>query len=190
MNAINKALFLDRDGVINHDSGYTSKIDEFHFIDGIFELCRAAKRLGYLIIIVTNQSGIGRGYYSEQEFLYLTDWMKRRFICEGAPITNVYFCPYHAEFGVGGYRKDSFDRKPNPGMLLHAAEDYKIDLMRSILIGDKASDLVAAMRAGVRHRWYFQNDELAELISDQTVLKIRSLVEALEQLKNIGGSSN
>lgn len=149
MTSKNRALFLDRDGVINHDAGYTSKIGDFHFIDGIFELCREAKRQGYLIIVVTNQAGIGRGYYTEQDFLVLTDWMKKRFEEEAAPITDVYFCPYHAVHGIGEYKQESFDRKPNPGMLLKAAEKYQIDLSQSIMIGDKESDIEAAGNAGV-----------------------------------------
>jgi len=182
---LKKALFLDRDGVINHDAGYTSKVDDFHFIEGIFELCRKAKQLGYLIIVVTNQAGIGRGYYSEQEFLLLTEWMRRRFIAEGAPITDVYFCPYHIEYGIGRYRQDSFDRKPNPGMLLKAAEEYNIDLLHSIMIGDKESDLAAATSAGVKHIWYFRNDGIFGIIPDRAVIKINSLDEALENLVNI-----
>lgn len=151
----NRALFLDRDGVINHDSGYTSSMESFTFIDGIFELCRAAKDAGYLLIVVTNQAGIGRGYYSEQDFIVLTDWMRRRFEAEGAPITDVFHCPYHPEHGIGKYRQDSFDRKPNPGMLLRAAERHGIDLANSIMIGDKDSDMRAARSAGVGTRCHY-----------------------------------
>ena len=107
----NRALFLDRDGVINHDAGYTSSVENFRFIDGIFNLCRAARQLGYLLIVVTNQAGIGRGYYSEEDFLTLTEWMCDHFKLEGAPIADVFYCPFHPEYGVGDYKKDSFDRK-------------------------------------------------------------------------------
>lgn len=150
------ALFLDRDGVINYDSGYTSTIEEFEFIDGIFDLCRAARAAGYLIIVVTNQAGIGRGYYSEKDFASLTEWMCSRFDGEDASVTDVFYCPYHPEYGRGSYRKDSFDRKPNPGMLLRAAKMYGIDLADSIMIGDKSSDMLAAKQAGVGIRCLYR----------------------------------
>ena len=151
----NRALFLDRDGVINHDFGYTSAADDFKFIDGIFDLCRAAKKLGYLLIVVTNQAGIGRGYYSVQDFLTLTQWMRERFAEEDVPITDVFHCPYHPEHGVGKYKMDSFDRKPNPGMLLRAAEIHRVSLKLSIMIGDKDSDMQAAIKAGVGVRCHY-----------------------------------
>lgn len=151
----NCALFLDRDGVINHDSGYTSNTKDFKFIDGIFDLCRAAEKAGYLLIVVTNQAGIGRGYYSEKDFFALTDWMRNRFEEENAPLTDVFHCPYHPKHGVGDYKKDSFDRKPNPGMLLRAAEKHGLDLGRSIMIGDKDSDMQAASKAVVGIRCHY-----------------------------------
>jgi D-glycero-D-manno-heptose 1,7-bisphosphate phosphatase len=155
---------LDRDGVINHDAGYTSSADDFKFIDGIFDLCRAATQSGHLLVVVTNQAGIGRGYYSEQDFLTLTAWMRERFKQESAPITDVFHCPYHPEHGVGKYKSESFDRKPNPGMILRAAEMHQINLMQSIMIGDKDSDMQAAKSAGVGVRCHYlprPNDVLA-----------------------------
>ena len=173
-----RALFLDRDGVINHDDGYTSRIENFEFMDGIFDLCRTAKKLGYLLIVVTNQAGIARGYYSEQDFLALTKWMCSRFEAEGASITEVFFCPDHPEHGIGPYKKDSFDRKPNPGMLLRAAEKYRIVLQDSIMIGDKDSDMLAARRAGVgvRCQYIVQGQTAAEM-SDAATQRIHSLWE-------------
>lgn len=144
-----RALFLDRDGVINHDAGYTSKMEDFQYIDGIFELGRAAQQANYILIVVTNQSGIGRGFYSEDEFLDLTEWMKKRFSKEGTPLTDVFYCPFHPEHGIGQYKKESYERKPNPGMLLRAAEIHGIDMHYSIMIGDKDTDMLAARRAGV-----------------------------------------
>ncbi|MBM3272951.1 HAD family hydrolase [Candidatus Kaiserbacteria bacterium] len=143
------ALFLDRDGVINVEKNYVHRIEDFEFLDGIFDLCRAATERNMPIVVVTNQAGIGRGYYSEAQFLTLTDWMRARFEEERAPISAVYFCPYHPEQGIGEYRKESFDRKPNPGMLLRARDELGLDLARSILIGDKTSDIAAAKAAGV-----------------------------------------
>lgn len=175
-----RALFLDRDGVINHDSGYTSSADDFRFIEGIFYLCRAARQQGYLIIVVTNQAGIGRGYYSEQDFLTLTEWMCGRFEAEDVPITDVFYCPDHPEFGIGEYKKDSFDRKPNPGMLLRASEKHGIDLENSIMIGDKVSDMQAAERAGVRIRChYLVNEHASDEMCSAASHKLHSLQEGI-----------
>lgn len=144
-----RALFLDRDGVINIDKNYVHQIHDFEFIDGIFDLCRAAVKLEILIVVITNQAGIGRGLYTQNQFHQLTDWMRKRFQEEKAPISAVYFCPYHPLHGVGVYQKDSYDRKPNPGMLLRARDDLMIDLSASILIGDKETDITAARAAGI-----------------------------------------
>src|SRR5580704_15827703 len=139
----NKALFLDRDGVINVERGYVHHRESFEFIPGIFELCRAAQSLGYLLVVATNQAGIARGYYSESAFNDLTDWMMTQFKERHVSITRVYYCPYHPVFGVGPYKCDSPDRKPKPGMLLRAHADLDLDLGSSILIGDKPSDIEA-----------------------------------------------
>jgi len=143
------ALFLDRDGVINIDHGYVCKSEHFEFIDGIFELCWNARRLGYLIFVVTNQAGIGRGYYTEQDYIKLTEWMCGVFKEQGAIIDKVYFCPAHPEHGIGQYKLDSPYRKPGPGMILQAVDEYDIDLARSVLVGDKETDIQSGIAAGV-----------------------------------------
>jgi D-glycero-D-manno-heptose 1,7-bisphosphate phosphatase len=143
------ALFLDRDGVINVEKNYVHRVEDFEFVEGIFELCRAAAARKRPIVVVTNQAGIGRGYYSETEYAKLTEWMCNRFMEEGAPLAAVYHCPFHPEHGLGEYRKESFDRKPNPGMILRARDDLGLDLTRSVLIGDKGSDIAAGRAAGV-----------------------------------------
>jgi D-glycero-D-manno-heptose 1,7-bisphosphate phosphatase len=143
------ALFLDRDGVINVDHAYVHRREDFDFVDGIFELCRLARQRGYLIFVVTNQAGIGRGKYTEQDFHALTEWMCGVFKAEGAPIDKVYFCPYHAEHGVGAYKIDSPFRKPNPGMILQAAAEYGVNLAGSVLLGDNETDVQAGVAAGV-----------------------------------------
>lgn len=179
------ALFLDRDGVINHDDGYTSRPEDFEFTDGIFDLCRAAQRLGYLLIVVTNQAGIGRGYYSEQDFLTLTAWMCARFEAEGAPITEVFFCPDHPEHGIGAYKKDSFDRKPNPGMLLRAAEKYRILMKNSIIVGDKDTDMQAGERAGVGTRCRYDTvAQVAGQMPGAATHQIHSLREGIVLLQD------
>lgn len=149
------ALFLDRDGVVNVDHGYVSKREDFEFLDGIFDLCRAARQLDYRIFIITNQAGIGRGYYTEDDFHALTGWMKEAFEAAGAEIDAVYFSPYHPEHGVGEYKRDSDCRKPRPGMLLQATREFEVDLGRSMLVGDKPSDIEAGLAAGVARNLLF-----------------------------------
>ncbi|MDO8412743.1 MAG: HAD family hydrolase [Gallionellaceae bacterium] len=149
------ALFLDRDGVINVDHAYVCRPENFEFIDGIFDLVAAAKRANYWVVVVTNQAGIGRGYYSENDFHRLTQWMSAQFLNHGGTIDKVYFCPDHPQHGLGKYKRDSEFRKPGPGMLLQAAKDLDIDLSRSILVGDKLSDIEAGVAAGVQNLFYF-----------------------------------
>lgn len=144
-----RALILDRDGVINHDSGYMHKIADCRFIDGIFELATDFARRGFLLVIATNQSGIGRGYYGEQDFAILMNWMKAQFAAAGAPIAAVYHCPYHPTEGIGPYRADSACRKPNPGMLLQAAADLDLDPVTSWCLGDRMEDIEAGRAASV-----------------------------------------
>jgi D-glycero-D-manno-heptose 1,7-bisphosphate phosphatase len=143
------ALFLDRDGVINQDIGYLHKKEDIVWVEGIFDLCRLATELGYKLVVVTNQAGIGRGMYTQAQFDTLMDWMREQFIAQGAPLTGVYCCPYHPEHGLGDYRRDHEDRKPGPGMILRAARDLDIDLTQSILVGDRYTDIEAAHAAGV-----------------------------------------
>lgn len=144
-----RALLLDRDGVINVDHGYVHKPESFEFMPGIFEFCRGAQALGYLLVVVTNQAGIGRGYYTEDDFAALTRWMLLRFAEASAPIARVYHCPTHPSAGLGHHRVDSPRRKPAPGMIFDARDDLGLDLARSALIGDKPSDVQAAYAAGV-----------------------------------------
>lgn len=169
---MNKALFLDRDGVINIDSGYVYQKDKFIFIDGIFELVKKANELQFKVIIVTNQAGIGRGYYTEEDFWNLMNWVKQEFLNHGAKIDEIYFCPFHAEFGLGEYKRDSYDRKPNPGMLLKAKEKYHLDMSKCIMIGDKDSDMEAAKAAGIGQYIHFKNE--LNSLSHQLLLNLAS----------------
>jgi D-glycero-D-manno-heptose 1,7-bisphosphate phosphatase len=143
------ALFLDRDGVINIDHAYVHRREDFDFVDGIFELVRTAKARGWFVFVVTNQAGIARGKYTEADFHALTAWMCAEFASRGAAIDKVYFCPYHAEHGIGAYKLDSPLRKPNPGMLLQAAQEFDVDLAASLMVGDMETDMQAGIRAGV-----------------------------------------
>jgi D-glycero-D-manno-heptose 1,7-bisphosphate phosphatase len=145
----NKALFLDRDGVINVERGYVHARADFHFQRGIYDLCLKAQALGYFLLVVTNQGGIARGYYTESDFLELTKWMIKKFAERRVHIAHVYYCPYHPVHGVGSYKYDSPERKPKAGMILRARADFNLDLASSILIGDQLSDIQAAEAAGI-----------------------------------------
>jgi len=149
VTTLRKAAFLDRDGVINIDHGYTFKPEHFDFIDGVFDACRHLQNLGYLLIVVTNQSGIARGYFTEDDFMNLTSWMKQQFAAHGVKIDGVYYCPHHLEKGQVPYNIDCDCRKPNPGMLVQAIREYGIDASQSLMVGDKAADMQAAAAAGV-----------------------------------------
>jgi D-glycero-D-manno-heptose 1,7-bisphosphate phosphatase len=155
---MHRALFLDRDGVINVEKNYVHRIEEFEFVEGIFDLCEGALTMCFRLIVITNQAGIGRGYYAEAAFARLTGWMLEQFAARGIRIVRVYHCPFHPTEGLGEYRQESFDRKPNPGMILRAKEDFDLDLSRSVLVGDKDSDIEAGLAAGVGYNLKFVHD--------------------------------
>ncbi|MBN1602585.1 MAG: HAD family hydrolase [Chitinispirillaceae bacterium] len=138
----NKALFLDRDGIINVDTKYLHKSENVIFIDGIFELCRAAQLKGYLLIVVTNQAGVARGYFTEEDVRVLHKWIKNKFAEQGITLTAFYYSPFHPEGVVEKYRKDSDCRKPKPGLFIKAAEEHNININQSLMIGDKQSDRI------------------------------------------------
>ncbi len=143
-----KALFLDRDGVINIEKEYLYNIEAVEFVEGIFKLCRFYQERSFDIVIVTNQSGIARGMYTMEAFNRLMEWMKGRFLEEGIEIKAIYCCPHHPDF-TGACAC----RKPEPGMLLQAAREYDIDLKHSFLIGDSERDIEAAFRAGLPYAY-------------------------------------
>ena len=153
-----KALFLDRDGVININHGYVHAPANTDWVPGIFELVADAHARGYLPIVVTNQAGIGRGLYDEAGFLDYTAWMHTQFSARGAPLLATFFCPHHPEAGLGDYRVDCECRKPRPGMLLAAIARFGIDAAQSLMVGDKQSDLDAAAAAGVPARLLREQD--------------------------------
>jgi D-glycero-D-manno-heptose 1,7-bisphosphate phosphatase len=137
---MNKAIFLDRDGTINVEKNYLYKIEDFEFLPGVIEGLKLLQEAGYLLIIITNQSGIGRGYYTEEDFNILNNWMLEKLKEKGVKITAVYYCPHLPDAQVEKYRKNCECRKPKLGMFLRAIEDYDIDLSRSCAIGDKIRD--------------------------------------------------
>jgi D-glycero-D-manno-heptose 1,7-bisphosphate phosphatase len=182
--SVRRAAFIDRDGVINVDRAYVHRREEFEFVSGVFEAARELRRLGFVLVVVTNQSGIGRGIYTEAEFDALTEWMKQRFAAEGAPIDAVYFCPHHPFDALDAYRLVCDCRKPAPGMLLAAVRDLCLDLRSSVMFGNSASDLQAAQAAGVEHRFLLGTD--GKCWPDTTLLpaglhsaSFRSLLDAV-----------
>ena len=160
-----KIIFLDRDGVINYDYGYVSQIDKFEFIDGVFEACKYFQKLNYEIIIITNQSGIGRGYYSEKEFYTLRQWILNRFKEQEINILKVYFCPHTPE-------ENCRCRKPNIGMIENACKDFDIDLENSWLIGDKITDIQTAINANIKN--YILIDS-----KDPDIITAKSLLDTI-----------
>jgi D-glycero-D-manno-heptose 1,7-bisphosphate phosphatase len=149
-----KALFLDRDGIINVDHGYVGRYEDFEYVDGIFALIKRFEKAGYKIIIVTNQSGIARGLYSEDDFNALMSAVQQDFYQAGIGKVSVYFCPHHPEHGIGAYKKQCACRKPNPGMLLQAAEEHSVSLPLSIMIGDSWRDIQAGQKVSLSHCYF------------------------------------
>ena len=166
-----RALFLDRDGVINREKNYLYKKEDFEFIDGIFELCHFYQNLGYKIIVVTNQSGIARGFYNEDKFHELTSWMVGQFDKKGLHVSKVYYCPHHPK--ISG---ECRCRKPEIGMFLDAKEEFDIDLINSLMVGDNERDIEAAQKAGILKTYFF--DEY----NKTTTSKASKIVHKLEEI--------
>jgi len=167
---MNKALFLDRDGVINIEIDYLYKKEDFIFVDGILDLCKHYQALGFLIIVVTNQSGIARGYYSEEEFKELSSWMIAEFKKNSINISKVYHCPHHPD--INGVCEC---RKPHPKMLLDAKEEFHIDMKDSLLIGDKERDIEAGLNAGL-DKTYLLTDN-PQLSTSKATKVVKNLYE-------------
>ena len=151
-----KALFLDRDGTINVDYGYVYRQKDFHLIDGILDLCKKAEQKGYLIIVITNQSGIARGYYSDADFQKLNDYMIDLFKQNGVKITDVFYCP-----DLQGFR-----RKPECGMFIEAQNKYDIDMALSVCVGDKERDIQAGQKAGVGKNLLFTGNNFDQIMEE------------------------
>jgi D-glycero-D-manno-heptose 1,7-bisphosphate phosphatase len=156
-----RAAFLDRDGVINVDHGYTYRIEDFDLVDGALAAAAALARLGLALVVVTNQAGIGRGMYTEEDFARLSGWMRERFAQAGAPLDGIYHCPHHPSLALGALRTVCACRKPAPGMLLTAARELRLDLAGSVIFGDKCDDMRAGAAAGVGLRVLLGKDGLA-----------------------------
>lgn len=173
-----RALFLDRDGVVNQEIGYLHRAEEVRFVPGIFSLCRTASAMNYRIIVVTNQAGIARGYYSEEDYLLLMDWMQEQMQQEGAVFDAVYHCPFHPVHGIGEYKREHEDRKPGTGMLRRGALEFGLDLAQCVLVGDRCSDIAAANMAGLRRAFLVEGTEVGECLGRYQAITSLAEVEA------------
>lgn len=159
-----KALFLDRDGVINVDTGYLHKAEDLQWIPGAKEALKAAVDAGYVLIVVTNQSGIARGYYTEQDVRDLHEEMGKQLALVGAPVLEFYYCPHYEQGTIPEYAIPCQCRKPESGMLEKAIKDHHIDPYKSFMIGDRESDMEAAKKAGLRG-YLFEEEDLLHFIT-------------------------
>ena len=171
-----KTIFLDRDGVVNKEVRYLYRLSDFEFIDGIFEACLYFQKLGYEIVIVTNQSGIARGYYNENDYLKLTEWMLGQFNDNGINILDIFYCPHSPE---------SFCdcRKPKPGMLIEAKNKYNISMRDSWMIGDKETDIEAANLAGITNTILVRSGHLFDESNSNSKFTIDSIKQSKEVIK-------
>ncbi len=147
-NSVRKAVFLDRDGTINVEKEYLYRREDFEFLPGVPQALRSLQDAGYLLIVVTNQSGVARGYYSLKDVDQLHHYMCDRLRQQGVELAAIYVCPHHPEKGLPPYNIDCECRKAKPGLLLQAAKDFDLDLSASFMIGDKVSDVGAGLSAG------------------------------------------
>ena len=151
---MNKAVFFDRDGTLNEEVHYLHKIEDFKWIEGAIDAIKYCNDNGYLAIVITNQSGVARGYYPESDIMKLYDWMNDDLAKHGAHLDGIYYCPHHPTGTVKEYAIECDCRKPKPGMLFKAQKDHNIDLRSSYLIGDSARDVECAEAAGVKGIMY------------------------------------
>ncbi|MBC8552304.1 MAG: D-glycero-beta-D-manno-heptose 1,7-bisphosphate 7-phosphatase [Candidatus Brocadiales bacterium] len=172
-----KTIFLDRDGVINKEVGYLHKIKDFEFIDGVFDACLYFQSLDYQIIIVTNQSGIERGYYSENDFHIVNNWMLEQFKGRGVDILDVFFCPH-------GPESNCDCRKPKPGMFNQANDKHNIDIKNSWMIGDKEADIQAANTAGIENTILVKSGHAIDEKNSKAKFVLNSIEQAKEVITN------
>ena len=164
---INKAVFLDRDGVINYDYGYVHIIKKFKFKKKIFEIVKYLNENNYLVIIVTNQSGIGRGYYSKKDLMILHNWMKEKFKEKGAHIDDIYYSPYYELSKKKFSYKEKMRRKPNKGMIIEAKKKWLINMKESYMVGDRDVDKKLAINAKLKFIRVNSNTNLFKIITSK-----------------------
>ena len=152
-----KTIFLDRDGVINEDFGYVYRLNDFKFINGSLKALQLLTLNDFRIVIVTNQSGIARGFFKIQDFKNLTRELNKFYLNNNIKILDTFYCPHHINGVIKKFAKDCCCRKPNEGMFLKAATLYGIDLKTSIMVGDNYSDIIASNRAGIKNNFLIKN---------------------------------
>jgi len=172
-----KTIFLDRDGVINKEKNYLYKIEDFEFIDGVFDTCANLQSLGFKIIIITNQSGISKGYYNLVDFLNLNGWMISKFQEKSIEILDVFFCPHSPDDNCNC-------RKPNPGMIFEAKEKYDINLKDSWVIGDKEDDISAAVYAGITNTILLRSGHKIDELNSKAKYILNSIHESLNVINH------
>jgi len=179
------AAFIDRDGVINVEHNYVHRIEDFELIDGVAEGLQALAAAGYDLIVITNQAGIARGFYTEADMERLHAHMRSELVARGVRIDAIYHCPHHPQGTVAAYAVSCDCRKPAPGMLLQAARERGIDLSQSVLVGDKISDIEAGRAAGVMlavlvrsgHAFDAKAEQAADLVADDLRAAARAITE-------------
>lgn len=177
-----KAIFLDRDGTLNVDHGYVHQIDDFQLIDGVGKALKQLQDKGWLLVLVTNQSGIARGYFSEDQFLQLTEWFDWSLDEDhGVVLDGIYYCPHHPE-GLGEYRQDCDCRKPKAGMFEQAIRDLDIDPAKSVMVGDKLEDMLAAKNAGIKTKMLVRTGKPITTEAEQAADRI---IDSVADLPNI-----
>ena len=178
------AIFLDRDGTINIDHGYVHEIDQFQFIDGVIDACIELKAMGFALVLVTNQSGIARGKFTEAQFTTLTEWMDWSLADRGVDLDGIYYCPHHPQGSVADFSQVCDCRKPKPGMFLSAKEDLHIDMAASYMVGDKLEDMQAAINAGVGHKVLVRTGKAitaeGEALADKVLDSLSALPNAIK----------
>lgn len=162
-------LFLDRDGVINVNHGYVHTVERTEWVAGILPLLGAAARLGYQVVVATNQAGIARGLYSIDEFIAYTHWQHQQLLEAGAPLLGTWFCPHHPRAGLGKFKIDCLCRKPGPGMLAKAIEQFSLDPAQALFVGDKISDMQAGATAGLGKLLLIEGDVGEGDVPQQTI---------------------
>ena len=190
-----KAAFIDRDGVLNEERAFVHRIEDFELVPGAIEALKALQDAGYLLVVITNQSGIARGLYSEADFLAFTTQMRERLQAQGVRLDAVQYCPHLADAPVAAYRHDCDCRKPKPGMLVKAIRALDIDPDVSFLVGDRLSDIEAGRAAGlgrcflVRTGYPLDDEAIARAdgVFDDLLTCVRSITVASSLSKLAGG---
>ncbi len=185
MSQLVPAVFLDRDGTINVDHGYVHEIDNFQFIEGAIEAMQELKRMGFALVVVTNQSGIARGKFTEDQFMQLTEWMDWSLADRDIELDGIYFCPHYPQGSIAEFSQECDCRKPKPGMLLEAQEFLHIDMASSYMVGDKSEDMMAAAAAGVGKKVLVRSGKPVtaegESLADWVIDSLGSLPDAIKK---------